>query len=147
MHHCRYTKWNAHCYVPWVSKEMTSAIQNVLFYTVIIDETTDFSNKEQVALVIRWVDRDITVHESLIGLYSVPAMDANIFIAIIKRFTGATTLEHEQNLRTVLQWRLKYGWCIKTDNIYKKTYFVHALLWPYIKLGLLWCCKRVRKVL
>ena len=32
-----------------VLREMTSVIQKVLFYTVIVDETTDCLNKEQVA--------------------------------------------------------------------------------------------------
>ena len=49
-----------------------------------MDETTDCSNKEQVVLVIRWVDEDLTVHESFIGLYSVPAIDVNTLTTIIK---------------------------------------------------------------
>ena len=49
-----------------------------------VDETTDCSNKEQVVLVIRWVDGDLNVHESFIGLYSVPAIDANTLTTIIK---------------------------------------------------------------
>jgi len=37
-----------------VLREIASAIQKVLFYTVMVDEITDCSNKEQVVLVIRW---------------------------------------------------------------------------------------------
>ena len=35
-----------------VMREITSAMQKALFYTVMVDETTDCSNKEQVVLVI-----------------------------------------------------------------------------------------------
>ena len=35
-------------------------------------------------LVIRWVDEDLTVHESFISLYSVPTIDANTLSTIIK---------------------------------------------------------------
>ena len=33
-------------------------MQKALFYTVMVDETTDSSNKEQAVLVLRWVDGD-----------------------------------------------------------------------------------------
>ena len=39
-------------------REVTSAMQKALFYTVMVDETTDSSNKEQAVLVLRWVDGD-----------------------------------------------------------------------------------------
>lgn len=55
-----------------------------MFYTVMVDKTTDCSNKEQVVLVIRWVDEDLTVHESFIGLYSAPAIDTNMLTTITK---------------------------------------------------------------
>ena len=53
-----------------VLREIASAIQKALFYTVMVDET---SNQEQVVLVIRWVDGNLNVHGSFIGLYSVPS--------------------------------------------------------------------------
>ena len=39
------------------------------YFTVMIDETTDLSNTEQVVLVFRWVDSALSVHEEFIGLY------------------------------------------------------------------------------
>ena len=65
-------------------REVTSAMQKALFYIVMVDETTDCLNKEQVVLVIRWVDGDLNVHESFIGLYSVPSIDINTLTTIIK---------------------------------------------------------------
>jgi len=38
-------------------------IQKAKYITVMIDETSDCSNKEQVVLVFRWVGQDLTAHE------------------------------------------------------------------------------------
>ena len=67
-----------------ILREIASAIRKALFFTVMVDETTDCSNKEQVVIVIRWVDEDLIVHESFIGLYSVPAINADMLTTIIK---------------------------------------------------------------
>lgn len=58
-------------------------IQNALFYAVMVDETTDCSNQEQV-LVLRWVDDDLIVHEDFIGLYNVPSISADTLTVVIK---------------------------------------------------------------
>ena len=39
-----------------------------LFFTVMIDETSDVSNTEQVVLVFRWVNSELSVFEEFIGL-------------------------------------------------------------------------------
>lgn len=39
------------------------------FLAVMVDETTDQSNKEQLTLVVRWVNDDFTVSEEFLGLY------------------------------------------------------------------------------
>ena len=54
------------------------------FYTIMIDETTDFSNAEQVVIVIRWVSDDLSVHEEFIGLYKTDSIQAKSLVAIIK---------------------------------------------------------------
>ena len=36
-----------------------------------IDETTDVTNQEQVTIIFRMVDNDLSVKEELVGLYSV----------------------------------------------------------------------------
>ena len=40
-----------------------ACLQNSHFYTVMVDETTDISNSEQVVLCFRWVDKVFVVHE------------------------------------------------------------------------------------
>ena len=40
-------------------------------FTLMCDECTDISNKEQLTICIRWVDKNLHDHESFIGLYQV----------------------------------------------------------------------------
>ena len=54
------------------------------FYTIMIDETTDASNAEQVVIVIRWVSDDLSVHEEFIGLYHTSSIQAQSLVSIIK---------------------------------------------------------------
>ena len=49
-----------------------------------IDETTDASNAEQVAFVIRGVSDDLSVHKEFIELYHADSIQAQSLIAIIK---------------------------------------------------------------
>ncbi len=49
------------------------------FLTVMIDETTDVTNQEQVVtIVIRWTNDNFEVYEEFIGLYAVPCIDCYI---------------------------------------------------------------------
>ena len=52
-----------------VVRDLTSSIQTAPFISIMIDETTDESNKEQVVICFRWVDDELDVHEDFIGLY------------------------------------------------------------------------------
>lgn len=39
-------------------------------YSILADETRDLSGTEQLTICIRWVDKDLSVHEDLLGMYS-----------------------------------------------------------------------------
>ena len=54
------------------------------YFTVMIDETTDLSNTEQVVLVFRWVDDTLSVHEEFIGLYQTDSIAAASLFKIIE---------------------------------------------------------------
>ena len=69
-----------------VLREVARSLQNSLFYTVMVDEATDCSNKEQVVLVLRWVDDTLTAHEDTIALYNVPSISADTLTCVIKDF-------------------------------------------------------------
>ena len=44
------------------------------FLTIIVDDSTDVSNKEQVVICFQWVDSSLGAHEELVGLYHVESM-------------------------------------------------------------------------
>ena len=54
------------------------------FLAVMVDETRDQSNKEQLTLVLRWVSDDFTVSEEFVGLYYLSVIDAQSIVDAIK---------------------------------------------------------------
>ena len=67
-----------------VLRSITTSLQRSQFITLMMDETTDISNKEQVTFTIRWVSDNLEVHEEFIGLYEVPAIDAVTLATVAK---------------------------------------------------------------
>lgn len=67
-----------------VLREVVSSIQAACFYTIMSDEATDCSNKEQVVIVLRWVDENLAVHEDFIGLYTVDSIESKMLLSIIE---------------------------------------------------------------
>ena len=67
-----------------ILREISSILRESLFYTVMVDETTDVSNSEQVVICIRWVSKKFEVHEEFIGLYVVKKIDANTLLTVIR---------------------------------------------------------------
>ena len=51
--------------------------------TLMVDETTDVSNKEQVVVCFRWVDSNLEPHEEFIGLYEVESTRSSTIVATI----------------------------------------------------------------
>ena len=49
-----------------------------------INKTADISNQEQVTVVIRRVDEDLSVYEEFFGLYQVDLITADSLTAVIK---------------------------------------------------------------
>lgn len=52
-----------------VLRHIADSVRSAPFFSTMIDETTDASNKEQVVLCCRWVDGSLEAHEDFIGLY------------------------------------------------------------------------------
>ena len=48
------------------------------------DETTDVSNNEQLIICIRWVDKDLEVHEEFIGVYPIENTKAEAIFTVLK---------------------------------------------------------------
>ena len=57
-----------------ILRDISQNIRNSVFYSIMADETTDASNREQCVLVLRHVDNDLVAHEEFIGLYKVDSL-------------------------------------------------------------------------
>lgn len=49
-----------------------------------VDETTDVSNKEQLTIVIRWIDEQFEASEEFLGMYYLQSTTAESIVAAIK---------------------------------------------------------------
>ena len=67
-----------------ILREICSDIAKNGFFTIMADECTDVTNKEQFIICIRWVDDSLTAHEDVIGLYNVGTIDANSLFSTIE---------------------------------------------------------------
>ena len=65
-------------------REIIAELQSSPFLTIMIHETTDSSNMEQVTLVIRHVTEELQVHEEFLGLYAVDSTDATTLVSVVK---------------------------------------------------------------
>ena len=54
-----------------ILREISKNIQNSVYYTIMADEVTDSSSKEQFVVCLCRVDHDFVTHEELVGLYAV----------------------------------------------------------------------------
>ena len=54
------------------------------WFTLMIDETTDLSNTEQMILCLRYVDDDLGVHEEVLGLHSLESTSAESIVSTAK---------------------------------------------------------------
>ena len=62
------------------------------YFSILADEVTDVSNREQLSLVIRFVDSDGNIHEEFLGFHN------------LQRITGEAIAN--SILDTLLQWNL-----------------------------------------
>ncbi len=67
-----------------VLRDIASDLQNSPFICIMVDETTDISNREQSTIVIRWVAEDFQVYEEFIGVYNVPSINSATLVSMIK---------------------------------------------------------------
>ncbi len=66
-----------------VLRQVVESIHSAPFLTLMIDETTDVSNIEQVVICFRWVDSNLESHEEFIGLYQVDSTQSSTLVATI----------------------------------------------------------------
>ena len=68
-----------------ILRGITSLLHKSPFLAIMVDETTDSANKEQVVICMRWVDTDnFEAHEEFIGLYQADSTNASTILSIIR---------------------------------------------------------------
>ena len=67
-----------------IVRKLSKNIRDSACYTIMADECTDTSNKEQFTVCIRWVDDELDDHEDFLGLYQVDSIDSNCLVQAIK---------------------------------------------------------------
>ena len=67
-----------------VFTELGKGIPSSEFFTVMCDERTDSSNREQLSVCIRWVDSELEPHEDFIGLYKMDSICASDIVKALK---------------------------------------------------------------
>ena len=67
-----------------VLTELGKGILSSEFFTVMCDECTNSSNREQLSVCIRWVDSELEPHEDFIGLYKMDGVCASDIVNALK---------------------------------------------------------------
>ena len=67
-----------------VVRQIATSIRQAKFFTIMADEVTDCSNKEQVAICFRTVDNNFEPQESFIGLHVVESIQADVLVGVLK---------------------------------------------------------------
>ena len=65
-------------------QEIAANLSKLSFFSIMADECTDSSNKEQLVICIRWIDDHLDPHEDFNGLYKVDNITADTLVAAIK---------------------------------------------------------------
>ena len=67
-----------------IIRDIALSIREAKYFTIMADEVTDASNREQVVVCFRWVDSDFEPHEDFVGLHKVDKINADTLVAVIK---------------------------------------------------------------
>ena len=67
----------------FVIRDLVSEIRGG-FFSIICDEYTDISNKEQLTICIRWVDEQLEAHEDFFGFNNRPDIGAETIVSAVK---------------------------------------------------------------
>ena len=67
-----------------VLRNITEKLQKSPYLTIMIDETTNVTNQEQVTIVLQRKDDNFETYEEFIGLYTVSTIEAEYLTKVIK---------------------------------------------------------------
>ena len=63
--------------------QVVESLKTALFLTIMVDETADVPNMEQVVVCFHWVDSKLESHEEFIGLYVTETIQCSMLVHII----------------------------------------------------------------
>ena len=105
-----------------VLRQVIKSMSSSPFLSLMVDETTDISNKEQLVVCICWVDNNLQPYEEFIGLYHIESTQSSTLVNtctirdVLKRvdvsitklrgqcYDGASSMSgHKSGVATVLQ--------------------------------------------
>ncbi len=69
-----------------VTLQLLENIHKASIFSLIADEATDVTNKEQLCISLRWVDEMFDIHEDALELVQLPKTDAETIANAIKDF-------------------------------------------------------------
>ena len=67
-----------------IFRAVVNSIKKSDFFSIMVDESSDVSNREQVVFCVCWVDEDLHCTEDFIGLYEMEKTDATTMVNVIK---------------------------------------------------------------
>lgn len=67
-----------------VTRQVVAGVRSSKYFTIMADEVTDSSNREQFAICFCWTDENFEPHEDFLGLYKVDTIHADSLVAAIK---------------------------------------------------------------
>ena len=67
-----------------VLRKIGEIIQKACYFSIMADEVTDSSNKEQVVICFRRIDEQFEAHEDFVGLYQVDSIVSNSIVEVLK---------------------------------------------------------------
>ena len=67
-----------------IQRSISSDIQSRRWYSLIVDEITDISVKEQISLFLRYVSEDFAVYEDFVGFYETENTDSASIVQVIE---------------------------------------------------------------
>ena len=67
-----------------ILRKIIVELQQTDYFTIMLDECVDSSNKEQLTICMRYVDAAFAVHEEFVGLYYCLDIKANTIFSIVK---------------------------------------------------------------
>ena len=79
-----------------ILREVVSSLRPAPFVTLMMDETTDASNSEQVVICLWWVNGNLDAHEEFIGIYKVACTEASTLFMVVRDVLARlnTSLSH-----------------------------------------------------